>query len=243
MPPGNENSELKNVLLIEDDEDYAFLEKDILSEELGITVSIAGSRTEVEQVHLDLYDVIILDFNLPDCTGDELLRLIRRQTDAPVIMVTGQNTLETVIDTLKSGANDYLIKSPDVINRLPAAVVKMYEDYVRRKELAAKERENELVRARVETLGQTLTTLAHYINNSTTTIFGYAQLCQQYPDSLDKAKKLVKISLKETSRITMVLQALDKIVNSMNIRTTNYVNIPDAMFAIEEEIKKQMAGE
>ena len=44
----------------------------------------------------------------------------------------------------------------------------------------------------------------------------------------------------ETKKITLVLKELEKFVNSMEIKTTNYVNIPNAMFEIEDAIKKKM---
>jgi nitrogen-specific signal transduction histidine kinase len=92
----------------------------------------------------------------------------------------------------------------------------------------------------VETLRQVLTTLAHYINNSTTTIFGYAQLCEQDPTNAERCKKLAKIGIKETQKITFVIRELENFINSMEIKTTDYVNIPNAMFEIEENIKKKM---
>jgi hypothetical protein len=52
--------------------------------------------------------------------------------------------------------------------------------------------------------------------------------------------KLAQVSLKETRKITYVLQELERFVSSMEIKTTNYVNIPNAMFEIEENIKKRM---
>lgn len=235
------NNKLKNILIIEDDEDYAFLEKEILEDELAVSVSVVAERHQLAPLRFELFDLIMLDFNLPDTTGIEVLKLIRRSCDVPVILVTGQNEIKIAIETLKNGANDYLIKSPELIPMLPVAVTKVYESYLQKKIIAKQENETQLMAARVETLSQTLTTLAHYINNSTTTIFGYAQLCQQFPESNDKSQKLANISIKETQRITLVLQALEKLVNSMDMRTTNYVNIPNAMFEIEEEIKERLS--
>ena len=48
------------------------------------------------------------------------------------------------------------------------------------------------------------------------------------------------MSLKETQKITLVLKELESFVNNMEIKTTNYVDIPNAMFAIEDNLKKKM---
>ena len=87
-----------------------------------------------------------------------------------------------------------------------------------------------------------MTTLAHYINNSTSTISGYAQLCDQTGYDTSRFDRLVAICESETKKITLVLKELAKFVNSLEIKTTNYVNIPNAMFEIEVAIKKKMQG-
>ncbi|MCK5033714.1 MAG: response regulator [Calditrichia bacterium] len=231
---------IKNILIIEDDEDHAFLEKDILEEDLNVEAKIIASGNELEDIYLHLFDIVLLDFNLPDTNGTEVLDMIRKKSDIPVILITGQSESYIAVETLKKGADDFLVKSPDTINMLPAVVLKVYNEHFRKKELIEKQRATELMQARVETLSQTLTTLAHYINNSTTTIYGYAQLCEHNPDSLDKSQKLVKVCIKETKRITNVIKELENLVMSMDIKTTNYVNIPDAMFAIEERLKEKL---
>ena len=79
-----------------------------------------------------------------------------------------------------------------------------------------------------------------YINNSTSTISGNAQLCEEAGYDKNRFDRLVNICRSETKKITLVLKELEKLVNSMDIKTTNYANIPDAMFAIEDAIKKKM---
>jgi DNA-binding NtrC family response regulator len=231
---------IKNILIIEDDEDHAFLEKDILEEQLSSNIFIVNSGKELDKVHLPLFDIFLLDFNLPDITGMEVIEKIRNQSDVPIILITGHSEINVAIETLKKGANDFLIKSTETVNMLPAVCKKVFNEYIMKKELENKQKEADLIRARIETLSQTLTTLAHYINNSTTTISGYAQLCEQNPDNPERAKKLVYISLKETNKITKVLKELERLVNSMDLRTTDYVNIPNAMFAIEEKLREDL---
>ncbi len=77
----------------------------------------------------DDFDLILLDWNMPKMSGIETLRAIRQAgRKTPVIMVTTEAEKSRVIEAIKTGANDYLIKpfSPDqlaakVKNVIPAA--------------------------------------------------------------------------------------------------------------------------
>jgi len=229
-----------NILLIEDDEHHAFLEEDALRSELACELRIVHSKLELTSEDIRFAHIILLDFNLPDATGEEILEEIRRFTDVPVIIITGNDELQIAIDTLKSGANDFLVKSPKNIGILPLIVRQNLHKYDDEQKLKKEIIENEALHTKIKTLQQVLTTLAHYINNSTTTIFGYAQLCAQETKLSERCNKLAKVSLLETQKIGFVLQELENFINTMQIKTTNYVDIPEAMFAIEENIKAKM---
>lgn len=224
------------ILIIEDDYDHAFLEKNILSEQLNCDISIVSRMSELDDEQILNSSIILLDFNLPDSNGTDILKHIRELSDVPVVMITADNQVQTAVDTLKGGASDFIIKSPSNIDQIPKLVSNVLHKYNCEKA----EKEQERIETKVETLRQVLTTLAHYINNSTTTIYGYAQLCEQHPEEHYRCKKLAEVSLKETKRISHVLQELEYFVETTDIKTTNYVNIPEAMFAIEDNLKKKM---
>ena len=78
------------ILIVEDDEDHAFLEADILNDELDCEVTVAVSRADLSRINIKEQDIVLLDFNLPDATGSEILSLIRKDTDIPVIIITAQ---------------------------------------------------------------------------------------------------------------------------------------------------------
>lgn len=57
------------------------------------------------------YDVILMDWNMPNMTGIEAVKAIRGSGDlTPIIMVTTEAEKERVIEAVKSGANSYIIK-------------------------------------------------------------------------------------------------------------------------------------
>jgi DNA-binding response OmpR family regulator len=230
------------ILIVEHDEDHAFLEEDILREQLNCETRVIYNRASLQEDDLFFADIVLLDNTIPDAPGDELLLYIKTKTDVPVIVLTGDEQVQTVVHTLRGGASDFVIKSPHNIALLPRTVSRVLEEYRTRKIIEKEVKEKAELNTKIETLHQILTTLAHYINNSTSTISGYAQLCEQDKFNPKRYEKLVHISIKETKKITLVLKELEKYVSSMDIRTTNYLNVPNAMFAIEDEIKRKMAS-
>lgn len=80
------------------------------------TVEAADGVEALGAAGSDSFDVILLDWNMPTLSGIETLRALRRAGNkTPVIMVTTEAEKSRVIDAIKAGANDYLIKpfSPD----------------------------------------------------------------------------------------------------------------------------------
>jgi two-component system, OmpR family, response regulator RegX3 len=60
----------------------------------------------------DTYDLVILDWHVPDLSGEEVCRAIRKSVrePLPVLFTTGRNREEDIVHALKAGADDYLVK-------------------------------------------------------------------------------------------------------------------------------------
>ncbi len=97
-------------------------------EDRGYVVSSAGSSQEtLEQLRGTPPDLILLDYQLPDGTGLDLLDTIRQDdADTPVIMMTGVHDLELAIQAIQQGARDYVHK-PLKTDELDHAVAKALE--------------------------------------------------------------------------------------------------------------------
>jgi len=105
-------TQLKKVLLIDDDEDLreAFSEQLLMTEDFDVHEGASGAEA-LEKVKQHSYDLLVLDVGLPDTDGRELCRLIRKQgVKCPILMLTGHDTDSDTILGLDAGANDYITK-------------------------------------------------------------------------------------------------------------------------------------
>lgn len=102
------------VLLVEDAEELAEVTQRRLARS-GMACDRAATAADARAcLDVQRYDAVILDINLPDGNGTELLREMRRagQT-APVLMLTAQFSVDDKLSAFQLGADDYLVKPFD----------------------------------------------------------------------------------------------------------------------------------
>lgn len=105
---------MKKILIVEDDVNINNLLKEALSQK-GYTCGQAFSGTEAALwLEKESWMLVLLDLKLPGMTGEEVLQLIRRQGDTPVIVLTAKDAMEEKLDLLTSGADDYITKPFDI---------------------------------------------------------------------------------------------------------------------------------
>jgi len=105
---------MKRILIVEDDVNINNLLKEALSQK-GYTCGQAFSGTEAALwLEKESWMLVLLDLMLPGMTGEEVLQLIRRQGDTPVIVLTAKDAMEEKLDLLTSGADDYITKPFDI---------------------------------------------------------------------------------------------------------------------------------
>jgi DNA-binding response OmpR family regulator len=100
------------VLLVEDEPKMARLIRRVLEAE-GMVVDHAADGLSGLQLAVagTPYDVLVLDWMLPDIDGVEVLRLLRgRRVFTPVLMLTALGSVERRVEGLEAGADDYLAK-------------------------------------------------------------------------------------------------------------------------------------
>jgi DNA-binding response OmpR family regulator len=99
------------LLVIEDDEAILSLLKRGLEEE-GMVVDSATNGEDGEYLaEVNRYDIIILDWMLPEKSGIEILKKLRdKDIKTPVLMLTAKDAIENKLEGLNEGADDYLAK-------------------------------------------------------------------------------------------------------------------------------------
>ncbi len=109
------------ILIIEDEEKLArFVELELGYEGYLVTKAFDG-RTGLELAETGEFDLVLLDIMLPQISGMEVLRRIRRKSSLPVIMLTARDSIEDKVSGLDAGADDYLTK-PFAIEELLARI-------------------------------------------------------------------------------------------------------------------------
>jgi len=98
------------IVLIEDDVEIRRLAAAALAKQGHDVESAERAMDGLELAVSSNPDLVVLDLGLPDIDGTELLRMIRAVSGVPVIVITARGADETVVSTLDSGADDYLVK-------------------------------------------------------------------------------------------------------------------------------------
>ena len=106
----NDFSRAPRILVVEDDEDIAqALQRSLRME--GYEVRTAGDgRAALEQGRSFAPDLVILDLGLPGIDGLEVARSLRGEDDVPILILTARDAVESRVEGLDSGADDYLVK-------------------------------------------------------------------------------------------------------------------------------------
>jgi DNA-binding response OmpR family regulator len=103
-------SRAPRVLVVEDDEDIAqALQRSLRME--GYEVRAAGDgHAALEHGRSFAPDLVILDLGLPTLDGVEVARALRAEDDVPILILTARDALESRVEGLDAGADDYLVK-------------------------------------------------------------------------------------------------------------------------------------
>ncbi|MCL5975918.1 response regulator transcription factor [Methylophaga muralis] len=131
---------MSSVLIIDDDVILSGLFQDYLEEE-KFQVRTADTATEGLQLALQGgFDIVILDVMLPDMSGTEVLKAIRKQSHVPILMFTAKGDDVDRIMGLESGADDYVPKPCT-----PRELIARIKAILRRSEITRQQQQDETV--------------------------------------------------------------------------------------------------
>ncbi|SDN68027.1 response regulator transcription factor [Allokutzneria albata] len=101
---------MPSVLLVEDDDAIRGAVVRALNDFGYATYSVGTGFDALREVARAVPDAVVLDLGLPDIDGVEVLRMMRGICDVPVIAATARDTEAEIIQLLREGADDYLVK-------------------------------------------------------------------------------------------------------------------------------------
>ena len=112
---------MTRVLIIEDEPSFVeALELSLAAEGFEVA-SAPDGKAGLQQFSATRPDVVLLDLMLPGIQGLDVLRLLRRESDTPVIVVSAKDSEADIVTALELGADDYITK-PYSIRELVARV-------------------------------------------------------------------------------------------------------------------------
>ena len=115
------------ILLIDDDKNTANGLRKILLQDGYDTSCVYTGNEAISLIDTEHFDIVITDMKLPDISGFSIIEKVKKKDpDIPVIMITAFSSLQTAIDAMKKGADDYLTK-PVNIEELELILKKIWE--------------------------------------------------------------------------------------------------------------------
>ncbi len=192
----------KKVLVIDDDEGDCCLVEDILSED-GITVVKAiGGEMGIRILSEQEFPVIVTDLRMPDIDGMAIIDFVRkRQLDSLIIVITGFASVDSVIEALRMGAYDYILKpfSADLLR----FTVKRAFDY-----RSLRDEQDRL--KFFEMVAQLASTTAHEVFQPLTVVMGEAKgIVKEARD--EPIREMAQQILEEARKIRDVVRKMDNL--------------------------------
>lgn len=128
------HDETFRILIVDDNKELREILEEYLQAEGNVADGAANGREALVKHGENPYDLIVTDLNMPEVTGMELIRSIKRENnDTEFIIVTGYASLDSAVEAVKMGAFDYIVK-PFRMEELKV-VVKNVRDKVALKKL------------------------------------------------------------------------------------------------------------
>lgn len=187
------------VLIVDDDAHLRETLRDLLEME-GYKVFDAESGQEaMRRVVTDFFDIILMDFNLTDKTGIEVIKDIRKvNTDSQILMMTAHASLDTAVKAIQESVYDFLIKPVDfnyLKRAMKKALEKLYLEQENKRLIDMLKRNNEQLQHLNNMKSKFLSMASHDLSNSLMTLqVSFEMLCGTLAPNEDQKKKMLYIT-------------------------------------------------
>ncbi len=222
-----ETSHPLKVLIVDDEESFRMSLEMALNMTKEFGVQSCGSAAEARDVLKENgFNVIILDYSMPEETGLDLLRWMHSNGNTtPVIMVTAAGSETVAVEAIKLGAYDYFRKDQIDIDKLPLAIMSAHERFLYRKELERRERERMMMKEKekdlesLRTFETTVTSISEFVENS---LFAHLKSLQHYENELAPyiSKEGQQLSKERFAELRQSVEVISDGMTSMRDLTT-----------------------
>ncbi len=210
------------IALVEDNRFHAILFEQSVREKLpeSIIQVFETGHSFIDTMGKNEYDLICLDYHLPDTNGLDMLELIRiEKNDVPIVIITGAGNEQIAVEAMKSGATDYVTKDGDYCLTVPRVIKQAYHKQrliIKNRKLEDKAKSTE----QLETITTMTSTLNHEINNPLMAILGNIELLLENPDEYkpEMRKKLEMIS-HSAQRIESITRQMANLTSTATTET------------------------
>jgi DNA-binding NarL/FixJ family response regulator len=213
-----------SLLLVDDEDSFRLILKEVLSSDYGLNVLAADSgEAAVNILDQEHVDVVLLDYKMPGMNGLNVLQwMLEKKMETPVIMLTAAGSESVAVEAMKLGAYDYIRKEQIDLNHIPVIVRGVHERYLFRKEKQQREvMEREQMRSilAIEKFHSTLASLSEIIGSSLAMV---ATNIERYEAELlphasqEQQESLAKAFAKMQQQYSIVSSATKSILNMAN---------------------------
>jgi FixJ family two-component response regulator len=194
--------EKRTILVIDDDEGECCLVEDILGEDDIKVVKAVGGEMGIRLLSETEYPVVITDLRMPDIDGMAVIDFIRkRRMNSLIVVITGFASIDSVIDALRAGAYDYIIK-PFGADLLKFTIKRAF-DFI-----TIRDEQDRL--KFFEMITQLASTTAHEVFQPLTVLLGEASAISKSTDD-DMIRDMAKQILTEARKIRDIIRKLDNL--------------------------------
>ncbi len=189
------DSEAIHVLLVDDDAAYVTVAEHLLStfhpKKFHLIVKKDGDEAIEELKTNHSIQIILMDYFLPRKNGLEIAKqLSARNIDIPIIFLTTHKDFHAVVEAMKYGVHDYLVKDEAMDTVLPKTILSVLERVQLKKQIADAEKQKLVAQKRAEAIQELIVAVCHEFNNPLAAIKISADIVSRQ-DLTEKEKALL----------------------------------------------------
>ena len=102
------------ILIVEDDKEISGILSEFLISNQYETICVYDGNEASEKLKAQDYQLVLMDLMLPGKSGEELIKELRGYSNVPVIVLSAKSMMETRLEVLRIGADDYILKPFDL---------------------------------------------------------------------------------------------------------------------------------